>query len=160
MKKTILITLLACSFSQFAIADDHPSLALSLGAFDVNDDDTAAEFGVEYRFASVESAFNLIPTVGITANSDGGYWAYAGVRYDIELSDTWILTPSFAVVGYEQGGGKDLGHGLEFKTGIELGYALSDDSRIGLGIYHLSNANIGDRNPGQESVYLSYSFGL
>lgn len=159
MKKILLVSLLGLGLSQAAFADDH-SLALSVGAFDALDDDSAAEFGVEYRFGEMESFYNIIPTVGVTANSDGGYWAYAGVRYDFELGTNWLLTPSFAVAGYEQGGGKDLGHGLEFRSGLELGYALSNDSRIGLGIYHLSNAGIGDENPGEESIYLSYSFGL
>jgi hypothetical protein len=141
-----------------AHAEQTSAWAFSAGAFAVFDTDTAAEMGVEYRFAPLESVFNLIPAVGITANSDGGYWAHAGFRYDLELKPNWILTPNVAVAGYEKGGGRDLGLGLQFRTGVELAYQLTTSSRIGLGIYHMSNANIGKYNPGAESIFLSYSF--
>jgi lipid A 3-O-deacylase len=141
-----------------AFAEQESQIALSVGAFEVFDDNTAAEVGVEYRFSPQKSAFNLIPTLGATLTSDGGYWGYAGVRYDIYLNNNWILTPNFAIAAYEQGGGVDLGYDVEFRTGAELAYQFSDKSRLGLGLYHLSNANIGENNPGAESLILSYSF--
>lgn len=146
------------SFGLTAQAEETSALAISAGVFDVSKDDTAGELGLEYRFAPLESFYNIIPAVGIAANSDGGYWAHAGVRYDIDLSENWVLTPNFAVVGYEKGGGKDLGHGLEFRSGLEIAYKLNQSSHLGLAIYHLSHAGIGGDNPGQESVILSYSF--
>ena len=160
MKKTLFIGLLAISsLPQIALAEPQSAMAISAGAFEVFDNEhTAAELGLEYRFAPAESAFNLIPTLGVAMNSDGGYWAYAGIRYDWELSPKWILTPNFAVAGYEDGGGADLGYGIEFRSGLDLAYQVSDDSRVSLGIYHLSNASIGDENPGAESLILTYSF--
>ncbi|MEC9412329.1 MAG: acyloxyacyl hydrolase [Pseudomonadota bacterium] len=152
---SIALTLLLPST---AFAEQESQMALSVGAFEVFDDNTAAEIGVEYRFSPQASAFNLIPTLGATLTSDGGYWGYAGVRYDIYLNNNWILTPNFAIAAYEQGGGVDLGYDIEFRTGAELAYQFSDKSRLGLGLYHLSNANIGENNPGAESLILSYSF--
>ncbi|EGL53694.1 hypothetical protein MAMP_01555 [Methylophaga aminisulfidivorans MP] len=152
---SIALTLLLPSM---AFAEQESQMSLSVGAFEVFDDNTAAEIGVEYRFSPQASAFNLIPTLGATLTSDGGYWGYAGVRYDIYLNNNWILTPNFAIAAYEQGGGVDLGYDIEFRTGAELAYQFSDKSRLGLGLYHLSNANIGENNPGAESLILSYSF--
>ncbi|WP_417542600.1 acyloxyacyl hydrolase [Methylophaga thalassica] len=152
---SIALTLLLPSM---AFAEQKSQMSLSVGAFEVFDDNTAAEIGVEYRFSPQASAFNLIPTLGATLTSDGGYWGYAGVRYDIYLNNNWILTPNFAIAAYEQGGGVDLGYDIEFRTGAELAYQFSDKSRLGLGLYHLSNANIGENNPGAESLILSYSF--
>ncbi|MDF1589002.1 MAG: acyloxyacyl hydrolase [Gammaproteobacteria bacterium] len=83
---------------------------------------------------------------------------HSGIRYDIALGDNWVLTPNFAASLYEQGGGKDLGHTIEFRSGLEFAYKLNEDSHLGLAIYHMSNASIGNKNPGQESVILSYSF--
>lgn len=150
--------LLALALPSISFAEQESQIALSAGAFEVFDDNTAAEVGVEYRFAPQASAFNLIPTLGATLTSDGGYWGYAGVRYDFYLNPNWILTPHFAVAAYEQGGGVDLGYDIEFRTGAELAYQFSDKSRLGLGLYHLSNANLGENNPGAESLILSYSF--
>lgn len=149
---------LALLLPSATFAEQESQIALSVGAFEVFDDNTATELGFEYRFTPIESGFNLIPTLGATLTSDGGYWGYAGVRYDIYLNNHWILTPHFAVAAYEQGGGVDLGYDLEFRTGAELSYQFSDKSRLGLGLYHLSNADIGRNNPGAESLILSYSF--
>ncbi len=160
MKKLPLLlatSFLSLGFSQTAISEDSSSLAISAGAFDVSQESTA-ELGLEYRFAPVDSFYDIIPAIGIAANSDGGYWAHAGIRYDIHISDNWVLTPNFAVVGYEKGGGKDLGHDVELRSGLEFAYKINASSHFGLAIYHLSNAGIDDKNPGQESVILSYSF--
>lgn len=64
----------------------------------------------------------------------------------------------YAVAAYEDGEGKDLGHAIEFRSGLKLAYKLDISSHSGLGIYHLSSAGLGDKNPGEESVILSYSF--
>lgn len=155
----ILATSVVClALGPLAHAEDSAALAISAGVFDVAKDENAGELGLEYRFAPMESFFDIIPVVGIAANSDGGYWAHTGIRYDIDLGENWALTPNFAVVGYEKGGGKDLGHGLEFRSGLEIAYKLDDSSHLGLAIYHLSHAGLGGTNPGQESVILSYSF--
>ncbi|MDF1589003.1 MAG: hypothetical protein P1P93_07605 [Gammaproteobacteria bacterium] len=52
-------------------AEQSSALALSVGAFDVGKDETAAELGIEYRFAPLENAFNIIPVIGATATTDG-----------------------------------------------------------------------------------------
>lgn len=160
MKKLLAAGLLTASLlPQLAQAEQQSAIAFSAGAFEAfQSEKSAAEIGVEYRFAHVDSAFNLIPTLGLAMNSDGGYWGYAGVRYDWEFSPKWILTPHFAVAGYENGAGSDLGYDLEFRTGLDLAYQVTDKSRVSLGMYHMSNADIGEQNPGAESVILTYSF--
>lgn len=148
-----IIGLLSC----VSVQAQSPEIAISAGSFEVFED-SSLELGVEYRFAAQESFFNVIPAVGISANSDGGYWAHVGGRYDINLGEKWILTPQLAVVGYEDGAGQDLGSGFLFRTGIELGYRIGPASRLALTLYHMSNANLAKNNPGSESLMLSYSF--
>jgi hypothetical protein len=61
-------------------------------------------------------------------------------------------------VGYfEKGDGKALGNEIEFRSGGEISYRYEDRSRIGIGIHHLSNAGLGDKNPGEESFMVNYS---
>ena len=160
-KQLFAAGILALAISPLSYADHQHTLAFSAGVFEAfENNDSAAEIGIEYRFAPQPSIFNLIPTLGLAMNSDGGYWGYAGVRYDWQISQKWILTPNFAIAAYEEGGGTDLGHDIEFRTGLDLGYQLTDTSRLALGIYHMSNADIADDNPGSESVIVTYSFGF
>lgn len=159
MKKTLLAALL--TLPSLATAEDQSAMAFSVASYDAFDSDAnAAEIGVEYRFAPVESIYNLIPTIGASITSDGAYWAYAGARYDWSFASNWVLTPHFAVAAYEDGGGADLGHGLEFRTGLDIAYQLTDESRLSLGYYHMSNADLGDENPGADSILMTYSVSL
>lgn len=156
IKKGIIgiIGLLGC----VSVQAESPAIAISAGSFEVFESNNSLELGIEYRFAEQETFFNVIPAIGMSANSDGGYWAHAGGRYDISLGEKWILTPQLAVVGYEDGAGQDLGSGFLFRTGIELGYRIGQSSRLALTLYHMSNADLAKNNPGSESLMLSYSF--
>ena len=40
----------------------------------------------------------------------------------------------------------------EFRTGAEFDYRFDDLNRLGVGMYHISNAGIGQKNPGVELV--------
>ncbi len=134
--------------------------AFSLGVFDLPAADKSVEGGVEHRWKTFELwSLDLEPVVGFSANSDGGYWAYGGLRYDFEISDRWRITPQFAISLYERGDGKELGGPLEFRSGIELSYRLDSGASLGLVFYHLSNARIYHLNPGQESLVFIYSLG-
>ena len=45
---------------------------------------------------------------------------------------------------------------LEFRSQAELSYIFDDKARLGVAVSHLSNAGIGDRNPGTEVLSLYY----
>lgn len=147
-----------------AIAEDQSAIAVSLGGYDILDtngiDSETVQVGIEYRFAPLPSFYDFIPTVGAEITFDGAYWLYTGVRYDWSFKPKWTLTPHFALAAYEAGGGYDLGHGLEFRFGADLGYQLTEKSRLALGYTHMSNAHLGDENPGADSVLLTYSRSL
>lgn len=137
-------------------AQDDPRYAVSLGSFDIINGDTAGEAGFEARFAPWR--WDLIPVAGLTVNTDGGGYAFAGVRYDWRFARRWIAAPHFAVTAFEEGDGRDLGSVLEFRSGLEVSYELDDGSRLGLSFYHLSNGGIDETNPGSESLVLVWSF--
>ena len=51
----------------------------------------------------------------------------------------------------------ELVSGLPFnKSELELNYHLSDKSEIGFTYNHISNADIGDNNPGSDSFFFGY----
>ena len=81
-----------------------------------------------------------------------------GVLMDIFFGRRLVVTPNFAPSLYWKGtSGKDLGHPLEFRSGLEIAYRFDDRSRLGLAVHHLSNASISDDNPGTELLTLYYS---
>jgi lipid A 3-O-deacylase len=138
---------------------DPAFFVVGAGAFDFHDHEhRAAQGEVQYRSDLKLWIFN--PMVGFSATTDGSIYAYAGISLDIFFGNRWVLRPSFAPGFYNAGGGKDLGHHLEFRSAIELSYRFDDRSRLGLELYHRSNAGLGDENPGEESLMLTYAIPL
>ena len=129
-------------------------LGMALGGFDVDDDATAMG-QVEYRFTTDWSGFR--PQAGLFATADSSTYVYAGAGYPFSINAKWSLIPSLSGGYYRQGAGKDLGHDVEFYNQLRLEYRLSPGAAICLGVGHISNAGIGDKNPGAETAYLSYS---
>ena len=49
-----------------------------------------------------------------------------------------------------------MGHTIQFRSGGDITYRFKNNVRIGLGIFHISNAGLGYRNPGSEQIILKY----
>ncbi len=160
LKITILaLAGLFCSANSYANdpqpLKDTPLLKGGIGYFDFNKrDNTAAELRLEYQGKKFFKAAR--PLVGISATTDKSFFAFAGIAFDFG-QDGYYFTPSFAPGYYHKGDGKDLGHDLEIRSQVELGYEFEDASRLGFSISHRSNANIGDSNPGAETFNFYYS---
>ena len=98
---------------------------------------------------------NLSPITGAMVTADNASYFYTGIQAQYKIG-SMNFTPSFAPGYYNQGSGKDLGHALEFKSEVQLSLELPKDSQFGLSYNHLSNASLGDKNPGANS----YMFNL
>ncbi len=139
-----------------AQADDPSFISFAGGYFDWNrQKDTAAEFRLEYRAA--EKFWIFKPLGGVMGTSDGAWYIFAGIATDVFFGNRVVITPSFAPGYYHHGGGHDLGHELEFRSQIEFAWRFDNRSRLGLAVSHMSNASIGDTNPGTESAMVYYS---
>ena len=92
--------------------------------------------------------------------SDTAFYGYGGFLVDVFFGRRFVLTPSLSAGYYEDGDGRDLGYGLEFRSSIEFSYRFDNRARLGLAFYHLSNANLGDFNPGTEVLSVLYSIPL
>jgi len=141
--------------------NDPARVELGAGAFDVTpssshpDSRTAAELRAEYHFR--DTLWFLQPFVGVSGTSGGGFYGYGGLGFDINFTPNWVLTPNAAAGYFARGGGTNLGSWWEFRTGAELAYRMPDYSRIGVNFNHTSNAGLTKRNPGEQSVVLTYS---
>lgn len=139
--------------------------------FDGSETNPATDFRYERRFdkslleigPNSYDFFNLKPFVGFELTSDSATYFLTGVYLDDNVGKLFtgdksniIFTPSFGAGYYDDGDGKKLGNNIEFRTTFELSYELKNNNRIGISFGHISNANIGDKNPGVEVLSFSY----
>ena len=153
---SILSLLILVLYGLNAQSNDENMWSISLGQFDVNDTVDSSEIRFEYLYANnfLKNNYDLKPFLGVMRNGDNGKYIYSGLRKNIGISEKWFFTPSFALGYYDRGDSKDLGYNLEFRSQIEFSYKLKS-SRIGFNLNHISNASIGDTNPGTESATVS-----
>ena len=55
-----------------------------------------------------------------------------------------------------EGDGKDLGHIVEFKSEVQLSLDLLNNSEFGFSYNHISNASLGEKNPGANSYMFNF----
>ncbi len=136
--------------------DDTDMLSLGVGYYDINDDDGAADFRLEYRDGH-KYFWEVKPWAGAEVTSDTSIWLGGGVLLDLELAENFYAVPSFGAGFYEEGDSdKDLDYFLEFRSQIELAYEFQNQQRLGVAFGHISNAGLGDENPGTEILNLYY----
>ncbi|NIU76313.1 MAG: acyloxyacyl hydrolase, partial [Gammaproteobacteria bacterium] len=74
--------------------DDPPYFTVGAGAFDFEDEDTAADFRLEYR-----SDLRLLifkPFIGLSGTSDSAVFLYGGLGLDLYVAPRWVITPNAA----------------------------------------------------------------
>ena len=97
----------------------------------------------------------MSPISGGFLTEKNAIFLYTGIQAEYELGFLTI-TPSFAPGYYNYGDGKDLGSPLEFKTEVQLSFNISDSTHLGMSYNHISNASLGDKNPGANSYMLNF----
>ena len=129
------------------------------GMFDFSDDGKKSSlFGIEHINEDLyrESFLGTLnPVTGAFITADNAGYIYTGFQIP-NRSGALTVTPSFTPGLYSEGDGKDLGHVIEFKTEIQISYELSNDSEIGISYNHISNASLGDKNPGANSYMINF----
>lgn len=132
-------------------------LSFSAGYFDLSGEDSAIDFRAEYRPG--HTYFNLVkPWAGVEVTSDASIWAGGGLLLDYEFTPSWYVTPSVGAGLYTDGGSDlDLDYPIQFRTQLEVSHQYDSGHRAGLAISHMSNADLGDDNPGAETLSLYWS---
>ena len=162
---TFLIALISFPFFIFAsgadeeINNDETELNFFTGMFDFSDDKQASGFfGLQHRNDELfRKSFlgKLSPISGGFLTEKSAIYLYTGVQAEYELGFLTI-TPSFAPGYYNYGDGKDLGSPLEFKTEVQMSFDISDSTHLGMSYNHISNASLGDKNPGANSYMFNF----
>ena len=158
MAAVLAATAVRADDSLFKIADGDPAyVTFAAGAFDVeHSDNRDVEVALEYRSDLSWGPFKPFAHASYIGNDMT--FVGGGVLADVQIGDNWIVQPSVAATWWR---GElehlDLGYPLQFRTRLEVAYRFPDKSRLGLAVTHSSNANLGDPNPGIESVMLNVS---
>jgi hypothetical protein len=140
----------------FGSPGDPPRIAIGAGVFDVLPYSSKPGSGAtglalgEYRLGDV--LWIVAPFVGAFGTAKGAFYGYGGFGFDVNFFQRFVATPSVAVGYFTHGSGLDLGAHTEFREGAEFAYRFENLSRLGVGMYHMSNAGIGQHNPGVELV--------
>ena len=129
------------------------------GMFDFSDDGKRSTLiGIQHQNENLNrDTFlgNLSPITGVLITSDNAGYIYTGVQAQYKIG-ILNITPSITPGLYHEGDGKDLGHMLEFKSEVQLSFDLSRNTEFGFSYNHLSNASLGDKNPGANSYMFNF----
>ena len=159
----ILIALMSFSYLSFANSEEKRSNETELnfftGMFDFSDTKQASGvIGLQHQNDDLfrESFFGqLSPITGGFFTEKNAFYFYTGAQAEYDLG-LFTITPSFAPGYYNSGDGKDLGSALEFKSEIQMSLNLSDSTEFGMSYNHISNASLGDKNPGANSYMINF----
>ena len=162
--KKFLIILLSFLISSSALAGElkqsnNTEFSVFTGMFDFSDDGKKSTLiGIQHQNEDLnrDTFFgNLSPITGIMITADNASYFYTGVEANYKIG-ALNITPSFAPGYYNEGDGKDLGHALEFKSEVQLSLDMPKNSQFGFSYNHLSNASLGDKNPGANSYMFNF----
>ena len=166
MKKivvNILVVLFSFSLINFAnseeINDNETELNFFTGMFDFSDGkQSSALVGLQHQNDDLfRNSFlgKISPITGGFLTEKSALYIYTGAQAEYDLG-MFTLTPSFAPGYYNFGDGKDLGSPIEFKSEVQMSLNLSESSQLGMSYNHISNASLGEKNPGANSYMFNF----
>ena len=157
-KISLILVLLLTTTKSFASEDNH-QLNFYVGNFDFSDHKQAAMLvGFQHQNEDLNRDTligNISPITGGFVTENSAIYVYTGFEWNVDMG-SFTFTPSFAPGLYHEGDGKDLGHVLEFKSEVQISFDLSQSSKLGFSYNHVSNASLGDKNPGANSYMFNF----
>ena len=144
---------------EIQVNSDGTKFNIYSGMFDFSDEGKKSTLiGIQHQNVDLNRETflgNLSPITGFMFTADNAAYLYTGVQAEYSVGALNII-PSFTPGLYSEGDGKDLGHLLEFKSEVQLSLNLPKNSQFGFSYNHLSNASLGDKNPGANSYMFNF----
>ena len=154
----LILPLSANSEEKTNVVNEH-ELNFYTGMFDFSDDgQRAGLFGMQHQNENLtRNSFlgTISPVTGFLITENNAGYIYTGIQAQYNLGKLNI-TPSFTPGLYGEGDGKDLGHVLEFKSELQLSLDLFTNSKLGFSYNHISNASLGEKNPGANNYMFNF----
>lgn len=139
-----------------APAEERGHLSVGFGEVAFQSKVVAHEVYLRRDFARRYGPFQ--PSVGLSVSDKGDVWLGVGAVYNIPIQSRQFYGQLSLLPGiYQRGSGPDLGHDIEFRSGVEFGYQARNGMRIGMSFDHRSNLELGKINPGVESFQIRVS---
>ena len=164
LKKLYIVFLITFSFLSVNAEENNSNYSnndfnVYSGMFDFSDDgkkSTLIGFQHQNENLNRDTFFgNISPITGALITTDNASYIYTGIQAQYKLGNLNI-TPSFTPGLYHEGDGKDLGHLLEFKSEVQISLDIFKNSELGFSYNHISNASLGDKNPGANSYMFNF----
>ena len=164
LKKLYIVFLITFSFLSVNAEENNSNYSnnefnVYSGMFDFSDDgkkSTLICFQHQNENLNRDTFFgNISPITGALITTDNAGYVYTGIQAQYKLGNLNI-TPSFTPGLYHEGDGKDLGHLLEFKSEVQISLDIFKNSELGISYNHISNASLGDKNPGANSYMFNF----
>ena len=164
LKKLYIVFVITFSFLSVNAEENNSNYSnnefnVYSGMFDFSDDgkkSTLIGFQHQNENLNRDTFFgNISPITGALITADNASYIYTGIQAQYKLGNLNI-TPSFTPGLYHEGDGKDLGHLLEFKSEVQISLDIFKNSELGFSYNHISNASLGDKNPGANSYMFNF----
>ncbi len=154
-RDTVLTVLLVFLLSTGAHAEqkDH-RFGVGWSQWGLYDDFDIETVKATYEFGEVEKIWGVRPVVsGFTSGGFDAYYLAGGWLKEFTISQSWSWGIGM-VGGYFNG--DELGHEVEFYSRCVLNYRATPSFFVRAETGHISNAGLGDRNPGSENLALTF----
>ncbi len=159
-KLSILLVVILTTTKLIAAESKIHQFNFFTGNFDFSDDKQSSLLvGFQHQNENLKrNTFvgMISPITGGFITENSAAYIYTGFEWNVDMGNGLTFTPSFAPGLYHEGDGKDLGHILEFKSEIQFSFLIREDTNIGLSYNHISNASLGDKNPGANSYIFNF----
>lgn len=133
------------------------SIEVGAGVIEDRDNDTVSLFQLATISDPIQPLGGIQGHAGLLLSEDQTWYLHAGLNKVFELPGRWSWGLSVSVGYYDTDDpAMDLGHEAELMTRLQLDYELASDQTLRLEVGHISNANIGDENPGTEFLLLNW----
>ena len=140
--------------SGFAL-HDPTYLTLGVGGWEFDRENLAKpQFDMVLRPA--HNLWIIKPQAGVEVAGDGDVVAFAGPLIEYYFTPHLVGSISSSLATWF-GPGFNLGSRLEFHSSGEVAWRMEDESRLGIAFWHTSNADLTKRNPGSDSLIVSYA---
>ena len=145
-----------CQSGCLAQSATQARMAVSAGDVQFQDRSIGSEVYGRYSMNTRFGPFQ--PAVGFSMTDDYASWLGIGATWSTSFLGDQAYVELHLMPGvYAKGDGPNLGHDLEFRSGIELGYQARNGWRYGISYDHRSNADIASYNPGLETLQFRVS---
>jgi len=134
---------------------DPTYLMVGIGGWEF-DRDNLRKPELDLTLRPAHSLWVIKPQLGVTVAGDGDVVVFAGPIVEYYVTPHIVGTVGTSV-GTWFGSGFNLGSRIEFHSSGEVAWRFANESRLGIGLFHTSNADITKRNPGSDSLMLDYA---